>query len=87
VGISFSTGKPFDPTFQKRIDAIDDIIKADTRRLKLTKPKFDMQLRSGDYGILRVKHMIEKRSVEDVYIVETDILGRVTVKREVRNYG
>lgn len=31
IFIGYSTGKPFDPTYQKRTDAIDDLVKQKTR--------------------------------------------------------
>ena len=87
VGISFSTGKPFDPTHQVRTDAIQDIINAKGRRMIVKKPIFEIEIEAGDYGIVTVKHTIDGQPVKDRYLIDTDALGRVTTTREVRNYG
>jgi len=87
ISVSYSTGKPFDPSSQKRTDAVKDIINAERRKMIVKKPRFEMEIEAGDYGIVTVKHMIDGQRVKDRYLIDTDTLGRVTTTREVRNYG
>ena len=39
ITIGWSTGKPFDPRNQERTDAIDDMVKAEEKRLKKKEKK------------------------------------------------